>query len=132
MNKSRPRRNTCPSKIEDYKTNLEKYQTSGNVQKRRPALTDSLTKQEIEQLRETYRVEQLRKVSKENGYKAMHSYAPSSPGKFCFVIFKNQFGKNPKTKEKTQKVQNYFKKQSNYKYCNVRLYTEIKIYLSIL
>ena len=72
MNKSRPRRNTCPSKIEDYKTNLEKYQTSGNLQKRRPALTDPLTKQEIEELRESYRVEQLRK---ENGYKAMHPLA---------------------------------------------------------
>ena len=75
MNKSRPRRNTCPSKIEDYKTNLEKYQPSGNLQKRRPALTDPLTKQEIEELRESYRVEQLRKVSKENGYKAMHPLA---------------------------------------------------------
>ena len=53
MNKSRPRRNTCPSKIEDYKTNLEKYQTSGNLQKRRLALTDPLTKQEIEQLGES-------------------------------------------------------------------------------
>ena len=64
MNKSRPRRNTCPSKMEDYETNLEKYQTSENLQKRRPALTDPLTKQEIEELQESYRVEQLRKVSK--------------------------------------------------------------------
>ena len=75
MNKSRPRRNTCPSKIENYETNLKKYQTSGNLQKRRPALTDLLTKQEIEELRESYRVEQLRKVSKENGYKTMYPLA---------------------------------------------------------
>ena len=38
-------------------------------------VTDPLTKQEIEEIRELYRVEQLRKVSKENGYKAMHTLA---------------------------------------------------------
>ena len=71
------RRNTCPVKIENYKNNSEEEDilTTAKLQKRRPALTDPPTKQEIEELRESYRAEQLRKVSKENGYKNMHPLA---------------------------------------------------------
>ena len=77
MNKSR--HNSCLAKIEDCKNIQEKIfyplQCTAKLQKRRPALTDPLTKQEIEELRESYRLEQLRKVSEENGYKAMHPLA---------------------------------------------------------
>ena len=77
MNKSR--HNSCLAKIEGCKNIQEMIfyplQCTAKLQKRRPALTDPLTKQEIEELRELYRMEQLRKVSKENGYKAMHPLA---------------------------------------------------------
>ena len=77
MNKSR--HNSCLAKIEGCKNIQEMIfyplQCTAKLQKRRPALTDPLTKQEIEELRESYRMEQLRKVSEENGYKAMHPLA---------------------------------------------------------
>merc|ERR1712154_359606 len=71
------RNNSCPANLETSNEHFQNMQSDGrySLSNRRLALTTPLTKREINRLNELHTLEKLRKVSKENGYKAMHPLA---------------------------------------------------------